>query len=113
MMMPRHPLVGHPPDVNRPAPASWPPGVVADLAAHPLPRLLEEGLVVTLNSDDPPMFGTTLRDEYVAAARTLGLSPAGLADLARNAARAAFLPQAEAAALVAEIDTVPLPPPGP
>jgi hypothetical protein len=36
-----------------------------------------------------------------------------LADLARNAARAAFLPQAEAAALVAEIDTVPLPPPGP
>jgi aminodeoxyfutalosine deaminase len=38
-------------------------GVVADLAAHPLPRLIEEGLVVTLSSDDPPMFGTSLRDE--------------------------------------------------
>lgn len=85
----------------------------ASLAAHPLPRLIEEGLVVTLNSDDPPMFGTSLREEYLAVARTLGLDPAGLRDLARNAARAAFLPQAEAQALVAEIDSVSLPPPGP
>jgi adenosine deaminase len=84
-------------------------GVVAGLAAHPLPRLIQEGLVVTLNSDDPPMFGTSLRDEYLAAARVLGLSPVGLRDLARSAARAAFLPWAEAQALVAEIDTVPLP----
>jgi aminodeoxyfutalosine deaminase len=81
--------------------------------AHPLPRLIEEGLVVTLNSDDPPMFGTSLREEYLAVARILGLGPAGLRDLARNAARAAFLPQAEARALVAEIDSVSLPPPGP
>jgi aminodeoxyfutalosine deaminase len=88
-------------------------GVVADLAAHPLPRLIEEGLVVTLNSDDPPMFGTSLRDEYIAVARTLGLSGATLRDLACNGARAAFLPQAEAQALVAEINTVPLPPAGP
>jgi aminodeoxyfutalosine deaminase len=88
-------------------------GVVANLAAHPLPRLIDEGLLVTLNSDDPPMFGTTLRDEYVAVARTLGLGAVGLKDLARDAARAAFLPPAEAQALVAEIDAVPLPPPGP
>jgi aminodeoxyfutalosine deaminase len=87
--------------------------VIANLAAHPLPQLIEEGLVVTLNSDDPPMFGTSLRDEYVAAARVLGLSPIVLRDLARNAARAAFLPQAEAQALVAEIDAVPVPPSGP
>jgi aminodeoxyfutalosine deaminase len=79
-------------------------GVVADLAAHPLPRLIEEGLVVTLSSDDPPMFGTSLREEYIAVARVLGVSPAGLRDLARAAARAAFLPQAEAQALLAEID---------
>jgi aminodeoxyfutalosine deaminase len=87
--------------------------VVADLAAHPLPRLIEEGLVVTLSSDDPPMFGTSLRDEYIAVARVLGLSPVGLRDLARNAARAAFLPRADAQVLIAEIDTVPLPPAGP
>ena len=88
-------------------------GVVANLAAHPLPRLVEEGLVVTLSSDDPPMFSTSLRKEYLAAARVMGLSPAGLKDLARNAARAAFLPRAEAQALIAEIDTVPFPPAGP
>ena len=87
-------------------------GVVADLAAHPLPRLVDEGLVVTLNSDDPPMFGTSLREEYIAVARTLGLGPARLRDLARNAARAAFLPRAEAQALIAEIDSLPLPPAG-
>jgi aminodeoxyfutalosine deaminase len=86
-------------------------GVVAGLAAHPLPRLVAEGLVVTLNSDDPPMFGTTLRDEYLVAATHMGLTPAGLADLARNAATASFLPAADARALVAEIDAVPPPPP--
>jgi aminodeoxyfutalosine deaminase len=85
-------------------------GVVADLASHPLPRLVAGGLVVTLNSDDPPMFDTTLRDEYLGAVRHMGLGPADLADLARNAARASFLPPAEALALVAEIDAVPLPP---
>jgi aminodeoxyfutalosine deaminase len=85
-------------------------GLVADLARHPLPRLLEEGLVVTLNSDDPPMFGTTLRGEYLAVARSLGLGPAELRGLARAAALAAFLPRAEAQALAAEIDAVPLPP---
>jgi aminodeoxyfutalosine deaminase len=85
-------------------------GVVAGLAAHPLPRLIEEGLVVTLNSDDPPMFGTSLRDEYIAVARTLGLSGSTLRDLVRNAVSAAFLPQAEAQALVTEINEVPLPP---
>jgi aminodeoxyfutalosine deaminase len=84
-------------------------GVVAGLAAHPLPRLIQEGLVVTLNSDDPPMFGTTLRDEYLTTAQVLSVGAAGLAHLARNAASAAFLPQAEAQALVAEIDAVPLP----
>ena len=88
-------------------------GVVADLAAHPLPRLVEEGLVVTVNSDDPPMFGTSLRQEYLSVARVLGLGPAGLRELVRNAARAAFLPTAQAQALLAEIDAVPLPPAAP
>jgi aminodeoxyfutalosine deaminase len=42
--------------------------VVPDLASHPLPRLLAEGLLVTLNSDDPPVFNTTLTEEYLKAA---------------------------------------------
>jgi adenosine deaminase len=56
------------------------------------------------------MFGTSLRDEYHTAVRVLGLSPAGLRDLTRNAVGAAFLAPAEAEELVEEIDTVPLPP---
>jgi aminodeoxyfutalosine deaminase len=85
-------------------------GVVTDLAGHPLPRLLEAGLVVTLNSDDPPMFGTSLRNEYLSAVRAMGITPSTLAGLARNAARASFLPEADAQAIVAEIDAVELPP---
>jgi adenosine deaminase len=79
---------------------------VADITAHPLPRLLEEGLYVTLNSDDPPMFGTTLTGEYRTAATRLGLGPARLAELARNGVRASFLGEGRKQALIAEIDAV-------
>jgi adenosine deaminase len=81
-------------------------GQVPDLAAHPLPRLLAEGLFVTLNSDDPPMFGTTLTREYRQAASVLGLSRDQLADLARNSVRASFLDAAAKQALIDEIDQV-------
>jgi aminodeoxyfutalosine deaminase len=79
---------------------------VPDLAAHPLPRLLDEGLIVTLNSDDPPMFGTTLTDEYRAVASTFGHGPAELADLARNAVRASFLDEPAKQQLLTEISEV-------
>lgn len=76
---------------------------VADLAAHPLPRLLAEGLFVTLNSDDPPMFGTTLTNEYRHAAEVFGLGQAQLAELAANGVRASFLGHAAKQALLDEI----------
>jgi aminodeoxyfutalosine deaminase len=79
---------------------------VAGLASHPLPQLLAEGLFVTLNSDDPPMFGTTLTQEYRRAASVLGLSRGQLADLARNGVRASFLDAAAKQALLDEIDGV-------
>jgi aminodeoxyfutalosine deaminase len=79
---------------------------VPDLASHPLPRLLAEGLFVTLNSDDPPMFGTSLTQEYRRAAAELGLSRDQLADLARNGVRASFLDAAAKQSLLAEIDEV-------
>lgn len=82
---------------------------VADIASHPLPRMLEEGLYVTLNSDDPPMFGTTLTNEYRVAATGLGLDAAALAELARNGVRASFLAEDRKRDLIAEIDAVPLP----
>jgi aminodeoxyfutalosine deaminase len=76
---------------------------VAELASHPLPKMLAEGLYVTLNSDDPPMFGTSLSNEYLVAARVLGLSSADLAALADNAVRASFLDDDTKRTLSAEI----------
>ncbi len=77
---------------------------VPSLDEHPLPALVAAGVTVTINSDDPPMFGTTLEQEYAVAARLLDLDAAGVADLARAAVHAAFLPAGEKTALVAEID---------
>ena len=76
---------------------------VPDLAAHPLPAMLAEGLFVTLNSDDPPMFGTSLREEYLRAASVIGLDRRQLAELAANGVRASFLGAAAKEALIAEI----------
>jgi aminodeoxyfutalosine deaminase len=77
---------------------------VPSLDLHPLPQLIEAGLVVTINSDDPPMFGTTLNREYAVAARLLGLDRDGVADLARAGVDASFMPAADKAKLRAEID---------
>ncbi|MBL7500124.1 adenosine deaminase [Frankia sp. CNm7] len=77
-------------------------GVVADYASHPLPTLIAEGVPVSLNSDDPPMFGTTLRDEYLHALRDLGLSRATVAELAAAAVHHSFLTPDRKEALLAE-----------
>lgn len=79
-------------------------GVCASFADHPLPRLLEAGLYVTLNSDDPPMFNTTLTQEYQQAAQTFGLDSAAIQQLVYNALNAAFLPADEKARLRAGFD---------
>ena len=62
------------------------------------------GVPVSINSDDPPMFSTTLTHEYEVAAQLLGLDAAGVADLARAAVRDSFLDDAGKRALLAEID---------
>jgi aminodeoxyfutalosine deaminase len=82
---------------------------VPSIAEHPLRRMTEAGLFVTLNSDDPPMFGTTLSNEYLVAVRDLGFSPAELAQFAANGVRASFLDEASKSTLLGEIAAVPLP----
>lgn len=77
---------------------------VASLAEHPLPEFVEAGVVVTINSDDPPMFGTTLNREYEIAAEVLGLDESGLADLARTSVRVSFAPDEVKARILEEID---------
>jgi aminodeoxyfutalosine deaminase len=78
-------------------------GVVPDLGSHPLPALVAAGVGVSINTDDPPMFGTDLNQEYAIASRLLGLDESGLADLALAAVHGSFAPATTKAALVAEI----------
>ena len=80
--------------------------VTPDLAQYPLKRLLDAGLVVTVNSDDPAYFGGYLLQNYVAVQQALGLSHADLAQLARNSITASLLPAERKAELIAEIDLV-------
>ncbi len=78
---------------------------VPSLAEHPLPAFVEAGVVVTINSDDPPMFGTTLNKEYDIAADLLGLDEAGVADLARAAVRASWAPSDVQERILEEIES--------
>lgn len=77
--------------------------VAETLAAHPLPALLAAGLYVTLNSDDPPLFNTTLTDEYLACAAAYGWDAALVERLVFNGVDAALLPEPERAALRARV----------
>lgn len=77
---------------------------VASLEEHPLPTFVEAGVLVTINSDDPSMFGTTLNGEYAIAADLLGLDAAGVADLSRAAVGASFASDDVKSRLLAEID---------
>ncbi|MER7520201.1 adenosine deaminase [Streptomyces sp. NPDC126499] len=78
---------------------------VERLEDHPIRRMVEAGVLVTINSDDPPMFGTDLNNEYAVAARLLDLDERGLAALAKNAVEASFLDEAGKQRLAGEIDT--------
>lgn len=82
---------------------------VAGLAEHPLPTFVSAGVGVTVNSDDPPMFGTSLNEEYAVAADLLDLDAAGVADLARAAVRASFAPEEVKTRVLGEIDATALP----
>jgi adenosine deaminase len=68
---------------------------VPDLAAHPLRSMLDAGLLVNVNSDDPAYFGGYLHDNTAAVSRALGLSGAQRRVLAENSFRASFLPDAD------------------
>ena len=77
--------------------------VAPDFAHHPLPQLLEAGLYVTLNSDDPAMFNTTLTDEYLRCARHFGFNKAIVEQLVMNAAHASLLPSDQCEQLITQL----------
>lgn len=77
-------------------------GLFPALAEHPLPELLAAGLAVSLASDDPPMFSTSLAEEYRRCAATFGWGADEVAALAANSVRHSFMPEERKAALLAE-----------
>ncbi len=74
------------------------------LEEHNLKRLLDRGVVITINSDDPAYFGGYIGDNYLETARALELSRTDLLTLARNSFEASFLPEGEKAGYLAEVD---------
>ncbi|WP_037576434.1 adenosine deaminase [Phaeacidiphilus oryzae] len=79
---------------------------VDTLAEHPLPAMLEAGLLVTVNSDDPSYFGGYVEDNFAGVREALRLTESQLRQLARNSFQASFLDHDETrrAALLAEVE---------
>ncbi|WP_341915069.1 adenosine deaminase [Ferrovibrio terrae] len=69
--------------------------VVNDMTLHPLRRMLQAGLVATINSDDPAYFGGYVNENYIAVQQALDLSRDEIVTLAANSFRAAFIDRAE------------------
>ena len=80
--------------------------VVQDLKLHPLRRMLDKGLVVTVNSDDPAYFGGYVNDNYRAVAGALSLGRDEIAAIVRNGFRASLMEASAKDAALAEVDHV-------
>jgi adenosine deaminase len=81
--------------------------VVDHFDTHPLPELIRQGLLITLNSDDPSLFSTTLTDEYIKSYQQLGLSIDTFTQLIHNAAIVSLLEPDKKQALQAQIAASP------
>ena len=84
-------------------------GVVSNLADHPLHNMIQAGLHVTLNTDDPMICNTYLTNEYAVAIEEQKLTLVSIKELILSAAQAGFLPRPEKAALESELLTALLP----
>lgn len=80
-------------------------GCCPSLFEHPTRSYFEQGLMITLNSDDPPFFGTNLLDEYLLVHREFGFTLDHMRELAANSIEACFLPPDRKLALLAEVES--------
>ena len=80
--------------------------VVGDLSRHNLHRMLERGVLVTVNSDDPAYFGGYLNQNFIELADALDLNETDIRTLCKNSFKASFLNEEEKAKRYAEIDKV-------
>ncbi|HEU0004202.1 MAG TPA: adenosine deaminase [Ktedonobacteraceae bacterium] len=68
-------------------------GVYPDYAVHPLPRLYAKGATITVSTDDPPLFNTTMNQEVSLLATQFGLNIAAIDEILLNGIRYSFLPE--------------------
>jgi adenosine deaminase len=80
-------------------------GVYPDYAGHPLRELWDQGLYITVNSDDPPLFNTELKDEYRILVDHFDFGVNELEQISLNAVRASLLPASEKMALETQFQT--------
>jgi adenosine deaminase len=80
--------------------------VVSGLSSHPLPAMIEAGLLVSINSDDPAYFGGYIGDNYRQTQASLGLEDVAMLELARNSIQSSFLDPTRKAALLDELDAM-------
>ena len=78
--------------------------VVDDLKDHPMLQLMEAGLMVTINSDDPAYFGGYMNENYIQIAAALNLSKKQIAELAKNSFKASFLSDVEKEKLINQVE---------
>jgi adenosine deaminase/aminodeoxyfutalosine deaminase len=81
-------------------------GCLPNLGQHPIRRLFDDGLLVTINSDDPAMFHTSLIQEYELAQDLFGFTDEHIRELARNSLEASFLPAEQKVGLLDQFDQV-------
>ena len=79
-------------------------GVCETLSEHPLRKFFDHGLMITLNTDDPAMFQTSLNREYEIAQEEFSFSEEHLRELARNSFEASFLPVEKKLRFLQQID---------
>ncbi|MGH9570134.1 MAG: adenosine deaminase [Candidatus Angelobacter sp.] len=79
-------------------------GVCAQIREHPVRKFFDEGLMITLNTDDPAMFQTSLNREYEIVAEQFDFSEEHLRELARNSFEASFLPAEKKVAFLKRVD---------
>lgn len=78
--------------------------VVRNMNNHPLAEMLDKGLMVTVNSDDPAYFGGYINENYLAAARSLNLTQEQIVRLAKNSFQASFLDAQDKRRMIEKVD---------
>jgi adenosine deaminase len=78
--------------------------VIQDMIDHPISEMLENGMVATVNSDDPAYFGGYMNENYLAVAEALNLSMEQITQLAKNSFEASFLDEMEKQVMIGKVE---------